>query len=379
MDTQFKETISDPKHYHLVHSSSEFDLIMLDPSTGLQIGDDPQSHRPVAEEIGGLIKVFKDGFVERPQVVPFVSSSLPPGIRVVSQDITIDQFTNVWVRLYVPKYRGKYKLNSKLPLVVYFHGGGFCVGSPAWSCYHEFLARLALKANICIASVNYRLAPENPLPAAYEDGFRVLKWLKQQALLSCGSAGMEGWTRRCDFTRVFLAGDSAGANIAHNLAERLASSNAFEAMSLRPLGFEGTILLQPFFGGEERTELEKSLVQLPRSPLSLATSDTYWRLALPSGANRDHPWCNPVMAYNQGSHSTLEDLMLPPTMVCVAEKDILRDRNLWFCQAMVAAGKEVEHVVYEGVGHAFQVLSKSQISQARTEEMMSHIRSFINR
>ncbi|PKI61937.1 hypothetical protein CRG98_017663 [Punica granatum] len=350
----------------------------LRPRSGLQIQSDPQSHGPVVEEIEGLIKVFKDGFVERPQIMPCVSSSLPSGVGVASKDTVFDRFTNVWARFYVPTYQGKCKINNKLPLVVYFHGGGFCAGSPAWSCYHEFLARLAMKANICIASVNYRLAPENPLPAAYEDGFRVLKWLKQQALLSRDLPTTEWWRRRCNFTRVFLAGDSAGANIAHNLAARLASNNAFEAMSLRPLGFKGTILVQPFFSGEVRIESEKNLVQPPRSPLSLETADTYWRLALPSGSDRDHPWCNPVMAYSKGFYNDLDDLKLPPTLVCISENDILRDRNLQFCQTLVTAGKVVERVVYEGVGHAFQILSKSEIAQAQTEEMMLHIESFIN-
>ncbi|KAK4785453.1 hypothetical protein SAY86_002142 [Trapa natans] len=360
-------------------------MTLLDPSIDHHHpgDDDPQSHGPVVEEIEGLIKVFRDGLASRPSIVPFVSPSLPLGTGVESQDAVIDRFTNVWARLYAPTCQVEYKakITAKLPLVVYFHGGGFCVGSPAWSCYHEFLARLTLEANICVVSVNYRLAPENPLPAAYEDGFKALKWLKQQALLPCNSlwpTGRRGWTRQCDFSRVFLAGDSAGANIAHNLAARLASNNSFEAMSLRPLELKGTILLQPFFGGEERTESEKSLVQPSRSALSLDASDTYWRLALPSGANRDHPWCNPATAYNHGPQGRLEDLMLPPTMVCISEKDILRDRNLQFCRAMAAAGKVVEDVVYEDVGHAFQVLSKSQVAQARTKEMMSHIRSFIN-
>ncbi|KAK4784620.1 hypothetical protein SAY86_018988 [Trapa natans] len=352
--------------------------VTLAPTTALRIANEPhQSHGPVAAEIEGLIRVFKDGFVERPPIVPCVSSSLSHRVGVVSQDTMIDRFTDVWARFYVPALQGRpCSKFSKLPLVVYFHGGGFCVGSAAWSCYHEFLARLALKANVCIASVNYRLAPENRLPAAYEDGFLVLKWLKQQALLS-RSSPEQCWRGRCDFSRVFLGGDSAGANIAHNLGARLASSNGFEAMSMRPLGFMGTILVQPFFGGEERTGSEKNMVQPSRSPLSLATADTYWRLALPTGADRDHYWCNPVMAYGKGSK--LEDTMLFPTLVCISEKDILLDRNLMFCRVLAEAGKMVEHVVYEGVGHAFQVLSKSDISQSRREEMISHIRSFISR
>lgn len=357
--------------------------VTLDPSMSLRVGSDEprQSHGPVVGEIEGLIRVFKDGFVERPRIVPCVSSSLSPRIGVASQDTVIDRFTNVWARFYVPTSQGRHKFgNNKLPLVVYFHGGGFCVGSPAWSCYHDFLARLALKANVCVLSVNYRLAPENPLPAAYEDGMLVLKWLKQQAILSRNSPSTEQRIRRCDFSRVFLAGDSAGANIAHNLAARLASNNAFEAMSMRPLGFKGTILVQPFFGGEERTESEKGPARLSQSLLSLATADTYWRLALPSGADQDHHWCNPITAYKKGSaRYNLEDSMLFPTLVCISGKDILRDRNLQFCRALAAAGKVVEHVVFEGVGHAFQILSKSEVSQARREEMMSHITSFINR
>ncbi|KAK2996731.1 hypothetical protein RJ639_025646 [Escallonia herrerae] len=134
-------------------------------------------------------------------------------------------------------------------------------------------------------SVNYRLAPENPFPAAYDDGFRALTWVKQKAL----SGDNELWSRQCNFSSIFLVGDSAGANIAHNVA--LTFSNSAK---LRLFGLKGTILIQPFFGGEVRTSSEKLMVQLPRSVLSLAASDAYWRLSLPSGANRDHPWYNPV-------------------------------------------------------------------------------------
>lgn len=324
---------------------------------GMQIGRGSNQHGAVVEEIPGLIKVSKDGHVERPQIVPNVSTALAPELGVTSKDMVIDEFTNVWARFYVPKS------NRKLPLVVYFHGGGFCVGSAAWSCYHEFLAKLAAKAGCLIMSVNYRLAPENPLPAAYEDGFKCLTWLKQEAWNGSG----EWWSNHCNFSSVFLAGDSAGANIAHNVAARLGSHNPY------PLTLNGTILIQPFVGGETRTNSERNMVQSPRSALSLAASDTYWRLALPCGSNRDHPWCNPL---GKGS-AKMEEMRLLPTLVCVSEMDILKDRNLEFCTALGRAGKKVEHVLYGGVGHAFQVLSKSQLSQTRTHEMIGHIKAFI--
>ncbi|KAL5759185.1 hypothetical protein ACOSQ2_018023 [Xanthoceras sorbifolium] len=340
----------------------------LDPCLSLEMCRDSNERGAVAAEIEGLIRVYKDGHVDRPQIVPCVSSALAPELGVTSGDIVIDKFTNIWARVYVPNCHN----NSKIPLLVYFHGGGFCVGSAAWSCYHEFLARLANRAGCIIMSVNYRLAPENPLPAAYEDGFKSLIWLKHQAQ----SGAMNWWSRQCNFSNIFLAGDSAGANIAHNVATRIGSISELELATLKPLNLKGTILIQPFFGGEARTCSEKYMVQPAQSSLTLAASDTYWRLALPCGTNRDHPWCNPVA---KGSKHLAESRLLP-TMVCISETDILRDRNLEFCAALDRAGnKKVEQVVYKGVGHAFQVLSKSQLSQTRSHEMMTHIRAFICR
>ncbi|XP_031249616.1 probable carboxylesterase 6 [Pistacia vera] len=338
----------------------------LDPSLSIEMHRDPNEHGSVIEEIEGLIKVHKDGHVERLQIVPCVTTALPPELGVNSGDIEIDKFTNIWARFYVPV------CHKKLPLIVYFHGGGFCVGSAAWSCYHEFLSKLAKRAECIIMSVNYRLAPENPLPAAYEDGFKAFMWLKQAALSATGY----WWSKRCNFSGIFLAGDSAGANIAHSVATRLGSNNVCDPTTvLKPLTLKGTILIQPFFGGEARTNSEKHLTQPPRSALNLAASDTYWRLALPCGSNRDHPWCNPTA---KGSIK-LEDLRLLPSMVCISEMDILKDINLEFCGALARAGKRVEHVMYKGVGHAFQILSKSQLSQTRTSEMIAHIKAFISR
>lgn len=343
----------------------------LDPSLScLEMHKSLNQQGAVIDEIQGLIRVYKDGHVERLPIVPCVTSALAPDMGVTSRDIVIDNLTNIWARFYVPIPCQ----STKLPLLVYFHGGGFCVGSAAWSCYHEFLARLAKKAGCIIMSVNYRLAPENPLPAAYEDGFNSIMWLKQQATSSCG--GSVDWlSRQCNFSSIFLAGDSAGANIAHNVALRLCSSNN-KAATLKPLTFKGTILIQPFFGGEARTNSEKYLAQPPRSALSLAASDTYWRLALPSGSNRDHPWSNP-MAKGSTELEQYWGLLPLPTLVCISEMDILKDRNLEFCSALGRTDKRVEHVMYKGVGHAFQILSNSQLSLTRTHEMVAHIKVFI--
>ncbi|KAJ6901198.1 carboxylesterase 6 [Populus alba x Populus x berolinensis] len=305
----------------------------------LQIDKDCHQHGAVTEEIDGLIKVYKDEHVERPKIVPCVTSGLPHELGVTSRDVVIDKFTKHLGTFYVP-----IKCHGKLPLLVYFHGGGFCVGSAAWSCYHDFLARLAAETSSIIVSVNYRLAPENPLPAAYDDGIKALMWLEQQAL----SVGADNWwTSRCNFSNIFLAGDSAGANIAYNVITRPGSFNAGQAAAaMKPLSIRGVVLIQPFFGGEARTSSEKYLVQSPRSALSLASSDTYWRLALPCGSNRDHPWCNPLAKeVRRGIGGFVE--------ISNNEMDILKDRSLEFVASLDRAGKMVEQVVHKGVGHAF--------------------------
>lgn len=256
--------------------------------------------------------------------------------------------------------------------MVYFHGGGFCVGSAAWSCYHEFLAQLAARAGCAVMSVNYRLAPENRLPAAFDDGLAAVRWLRHQAAASrAASDDLSWWRARSSFDRVFLMGDSAGANIAFHVAARLGQG---QLGALSPLAVKGAILVQPFFGGEARTASEKTMPQPPRSALTLPISDCYWHLALPAGASRDHPWCNPLSR----ASPRLETLPLPPLLVCISEMDILRDRNLELCRAMRKAGKSVEQAMYCGVGHAFQVLHNYHLSQPRTQEMLVHIRAFVS-
>ncbi|CAA7045872.1 unnamed protein product [Microthlaspi erraticum] len=310
-------------------------------------------HGPVVDEVEGLIRVYKDGHVERSELVPYVGPSLALELGVACSDVHIDKLTNVWARLYVPVVTKSSSVSkSKLPLLVYFHGGGFCVGSASWSCYHEFLAKLSARSRCLVMSVNYRLAPENLLPAAYEDGVNAILWLKK-------TRNDNLWAKLCDFSKIFLAGDSAGGNIANHVAARLAADDSL----LKPLKIEGTILIQPFFGGEARTESERRVENnMKNSVLTLAASDAWWRMALPRGANRDHPYCKPVKVVTR-------------TLVCVAEMDVLMDREIKMCDANEEV---IKRVVYKGVGHAFQVLGKSQLAQTTTLDMLCHIDAFIH-
>ncbi|PKU67851.1 putative carboxylesterase 3 [Dendrobium catenatum] len=105
---------------------------------------------------------------------------------------------------------------KQLPILLYYHGGAFCVMSSASAVYHNYLNSLAAKADVLTVSVNYRLAPKNPLPAAYDDSWEALRWVVD---------GTDPWLS--DFENlgnIILAGNSAGGNISHNLGLKLGSA-----------------------------------------------------------------------------------------------------------------------------------------------------------
>ncbi|CAL5436426.1 unnamed protein product [Camellia sinensis] len=138
--------------------------------------------------------------------------------------------------------------SAKLPIFFYIHGSSFCIGSGTWPNCQNYCFRLALDLQALIISPNYRLAPENRLLAAIEDGYMAVKWLTLQA-----QAKSDPWLSDvADFSRVFISGDSTGGNIAHNLAVRLgAGSN-----ELDPVRVGGFVLLAPFFDGMVLTRSE---------------------------------------------------------------------------------------------------------------------------
>lgn len=318
----------------------------------------------VEEELEGFIRVYRDGSVERfSYVVPNVSASDKPDQGVASRDVVIDASTShVWARLYLPRSTNSAdeRKRGKLPLVIYFHGGGFVIGSPAWSIYHVFMCRLASEINSVIVSVGYRLAPEHRLPVAYDDCFSAVEWVRQQAQ-TLNEAGESLLRSYCDFSRCFLAGDSAGGNIAHHVALRVAKAD------MKPLHIRGAIIIQPFFGGEScsKWECETSDPALTRKWI-----DVFWKLSLPLGANRDHFACNPIF-----NLSKLKDILLPPVLLCISERDVLRERNLQYFEALKRAGQNVRHVIFKDMGHAFQVL---QPQSPRIQELIKTIHDFID-
>lgn len=151
-----------------------------------------------------------------------------------------------------------------------------------------------------------RRAPEFKFPTAYDDSFKGLEWLQSEKATASLPLNV-------DFSRVFLCGDSAGANIAYHMALQSARKD------LGRVSLKGVVIIQGFFGGEERTPAELRLKNVPL--VSVESLDWYWKSYLPKGSNRDHPACN-IFGPNS---SDLSDVSLPPFLNIVGGLDILQD------------------------------------------------------
>jgi acetyl esterase len=125
-----------------------------------------------------------------------------PDLRIESRDVGHGNVTDIPVRIYWPNSEP-----GNLPIVVFFHGGGFALGDLDT---HDPVARAhAVGADAIVVSVDYRLAPEHPFPAGLDDCWAALQWTAQHATELGG-----------DPARIAVAGDSAGANLAAVLAQR---------------------------------------------------------------------------------------------------------------------------------------------------------------
>ncbi|KAJ4721687.1 Alpha/beta hydrolase-3 [Melia azedarach] len=134
----------------------------------------------IASDFSPLFIIYKDGHIKRLLGNEFIPPSLDPKTNVESRDIVYSSIYNLSSRIYMISKPEK-TIKEKLPLLVYFHGGGFVIQSPFSYGYHNHLNNLVSEAKIIAVSVQYRRAPENPVTRAFEDSWTALKWIASHA------------------------------------------------------------------------------------------------------------------------------------------------------------------------------------------------------
>jgi acetyl esterase len=211
---------------------------------------------------------------------------------------------------------------APLPVVVYFHGGGWVLGSIA--THDAYCRSLANASGWAVASVDYRLAPEHPFPTPLEDAFAATRWIARQAQ-----------QLQLDPQRLAVAGDSAGGN--------LAAAVTLASRARRGPAIDRQALLYPitdcrFDGPSYQSNAEGY-------HLTRATMIWFWRHYLEDADEADNPYAAPLRADSLAG--------LPPALVMTAEFDPLLDEGEAYARRLIESGVPTRLSRYDGMIHGF--------------------------
>ncbi|GMY09412.1 probable carboxylesterase 9 [Fagus crenata] len=251
-----------------------------------------------------------------------------PGDPVLSKDFTLNAKKKTCIRVYMPTT----KLTSndgdtRIPIIFFYPRTGWIQLN--WDSIFTNLhcSKLALEVPAIVVDVEYRLAPENRIPAQYEDAMDTILWVREHALDPNG----EQWIRDYgDISSCYQYGCSSGGNIAFFVALKATE------MELQPLRIAGNIMNQPMFGGMQRTNSE--LMNPMNQVLPLCALDLVWELSLPEGEDRDHWYCNPMV---EGSHTSAISKIGSCLVIGFCGGPMI-DRQQDFAQMLVRHGVQID-------------------------------------
>ena len=249
---------------------------------------------------------------------------------------------SIAVRIYSPAGTSA----GPRPVVVFFHGGGFVICD--LDSHDGFCRAMCNGIGAVVVSVDYRLAPESPWPAAADDAYAATCWVAQHAPEFGG-----------DPDRLLVAGDSSGGNLA-----------AVAALMSRDRGgpaVAGQVLIYPVVEPDFDTE---SYVEFAEDHfLTRAAMQWYWDQYLPAHRETVPTYAAPVRAEDLGG--------LPPAVVITAERDPLRYEGEKYAAALADAGVPVQLERVPGMFHGFLTIDAMTVAQRVREQLWPQLRNLV--
>lgn len=271
----------------------------------------------------------------------FAPAKLPAEIE--DRTIPVGPKGNVQIRIMRPEGS-----SAPLPVVMYFHGGGWVLGDAA--TYDAFMRRLVHGTGAAVVFVEYRRSPEEHYPVPLEECYAATKWVAEHG----NEIGL-------DSSRLAVAGDSAGGNMA-TVVCLLAKERGGPRIAAQ-------VLIYPATGSDFDTPSFHEFGQ--GYFLTAETSRWFWHQYAPDRSADQEPTACPLLA----SLDQLKDL--PPALIMTAECDILRDEGEAYARKLMQAGVSVTCTRYLGEIHAFMganALIDTPPTRAATAQMSAMLR-----
>ena len=264
--------------------------------------------------------------------------SLPPGVTWHDEVVSTDVDSSVPIRVYRNS-----NVQSPRGALLFFHGGAFVFGG--LESEHIRCVRYAERAKCVVVSVDYRLAPEHPFPAGFNDGVAALAWL-QRASTSLG----------VDATRIGVGGASAGGTLAAGIALRVRDEGEPPLKTL--------LLIYPATDNEASTH---SMLEYHRcEPWDGERTQKMWTTYLSESNGDVSPYASIARANDLSN--------LPPTYIMTAEVDPLRDQAIAHAARLLEAGNTVELHHFARTFHGFDVVAPgSRLSERALDEQAAYL------
>ncbi|MFZ5939559.1 MAG: alpha/beta hydrolase [Bacteroidota bacterium] len=267
-------------------------------------------------------------FVKNPKkslkLTSTLGNLLEPRVKLVTDTTIFQDSLSIPLRIYYPKAALR---NKPAPMIFFIHGGAFMYGGI--ESYEMLMKKLSRESGCIVVSVEYRLAPEHPFPAGFNDCYAALIWLSLHAT-ELGS----------DPAMISVMGDSAGGNLAAVTVLRSQQESGPRVASLA-LIYPSTTFADTLYPSRDYFSGHYSEPYLLSDQLMREVRESY----LQPGADIQNPYVSPLFADFSGD--------FPPTLIITAQCDPLRDEGKLLADRMTEAGVQVTYHMYEGMIHAF--------------------------